>query len=97
MTALAGFGIGLVAGIEEGGQGDIGLAIGVVDPLEDIDGPGGPAGEEPLGAEEEPGVAVVGMGLDIGLQARDLAAELGGLAVDRLDVGGSRDPAGLGG
>ena len=93
----SGPGLDLVAGIEESGQGDVGLAIGIVEPEEDIGGARGPAGEEPLGPEDQPGIAVVGMDLDVGFQAGDLAGELGGLAVDRLDVGCGFDPAGLGG
>src|SRR5215469_18185312 len=73
-------GPGLVAGLEEGGQGDIGLAMGVVESLEDVGGPGGPPGEEPLGPEDQPGIAVVGVRLDMGLQPGDLAGELGRLA-----------------
>ena len=88
---------GLVAGEEERGQGDIRLAVGIVEPEENIGGAGGPAGEEPLGAEDQPGVAVVGMRLDVGFEPGDLVEEFGGLAVDRLDIGRGEHPAGLGG
>ena len=87
----------LVAGEEERGEGGVGLAVGVVEPEEDVGGAPGPAGEEPLGAQDQPGIPVIGMRLDVRLELGEQAEELGGLAVDRLDVGGVQDPAGLGG
>ena len=87
--------LGLVGGVEKGGQGDVGLAVGVVESLEDIGGLGCTAGQEPLGAQDQPRIAVVGVDLEVRLEARQAAAEFGRLAVNGLDVRCGDDPAGL--
>ena len=67
--------LGLVRGVEEGGQGDIGFAVRVVESLEDIGCFCGAAGEEPLGAQNQPRIAVVGIGLEMRLGRVTLLAK----------------------
>ena len=55
----------LVRGVQERGEGDVRPAGRVIQSLENVGGPGGSSGQEPLCAQHEPGIAVFGMGLDV--------------------------------
>ena len=87
----------LVGRIEEGRQGDVGLAVRIVESFEDVGRLGCSTREEQLGSQDEPPIAVVGMGLQIGFESRQGPRELRRLAINRLNIGGIDDPAGLGG
>ncbi len=79
--------------LQEGAERGIFPAIG--EPEEDVGGLLRAAREIPFGAQDEPCVSILGIGLEVGLQLGDVTGEIPRFGEQALDVGGRGEPAGL--